>query len=94
MRKRIIDLYENNASHAQIASIFGILKNTVISVIKIYLTEDRFDSKVRGGNRKTSINIEQKNIFKTWVNADFRFTLNKIKEKCYNEQGVVLENPQ
>ena len=89
-RQRIVDSYLNGMDVNSISDVLVINMRTARSIIKVYVTEDRIDKKLRGGIRNKKLSCEQKNLIRSWVDDDCSITLRAIKEKVLSEFGISI----
>jgi len=81
LRKIIVDSYNNGNSQKEISRITGVNLSTIYSIIKIYIKENRVESKVKGGDRRKSLSAEQIDSLKCWIDEDCSITLESMKKK-------------
>lgn len=84
-RKRIIMAYLDGKDEIEISNLLQINRNTIHTIIKIYLSEGRIDAKPRGGTRRKSLEPEDKNFIKNLIDENCSITINSIKDKLHTD---------
>lgn len=91
-RQKIISKFTRGLSKKVIATEMLIPVSTVGSVINLFVKEGRFIAKKRGGDRRTKLSEEQKNVVREIVDNDPTITLKSIVEKLRTENNICVDD--
>lgn len=80
-RERLVNSWRRGEDYLDFAAQMQIEKSTARSIIKVYRTEGRIDSKPRGGRRHTKITDEMKNAILDYVSKQPDITLVEMNRR-------------
>ena len=89
-RKLIIESYNNGNGIKQISNMFNIKYCTIYAIIAVYKKEDRFEQKLKGGQRKKKLDQVHIEAIKGWIDNDCGLTLKFMKSKILQDFGITV----
>lgn len=81
-RKRIIDKAIQGNSSMSIANDLTLNYKSVNRIVNNYLKNGVYEIQVRGGDRRSKLNANQKQEIISWVNENALLTLKDLSDKC------------
>lgn len=78
MRISVINMYFKGIPAKRIATQLSLKISSVYNIIRLAKTDNRVLPKKRGGNRRSILNIEQRNAIRSWVDENPTITLKKM----------------
>ncbi|KAI5150382.1 hypothetical protein ENBRE01_1463 [Enteropsectra breve] len=87
-RLRIINLYLDGRTPADIASILGFKKPAVYAVLNSYKDNGLVERRLKGGPRRVPFIADQKKILQGWVDDHCGLTLQALVDRCSHELNL------
>ena len=88
LRRSVIDTYIKGFSNKDIANILNINVSSVYAIIKVYLTENRIDKKLKGGVRKRALTDAHIQAIQNYIDLDCSITLQSMRQKLKNDFNI------
>jgi transposase len=87
-RQRIIEAYLNGYNAGDIAKILGFKRTSIYAIIKKFIDCNEISRKQKGGPRRISLTVEDKNCIKVWIDENCGLTLDQISSRLVEEKGI------
>jgi transposase len=92
LRVTIISMYLQGDLPAKIDKNISRIRSTVYNVIRNLKNENRINSLKRGGDRRSILTSEQKEMIISWVDDDPTITLKKLVVKVEDQIGLKIDD--
>jgi transposase len=90
LRKRTISLALEGNGNCTIGRILGIPRTTVATIVSKYYANGSVEAKVRGGNYRGKLSMQQKEAIKRWVDDDCLLTLKDLVQRVQAEFHITV----